>query len=59
MTAVLGAHDISIKEASQQRIQVAEFIPHPKYNGCFDYDVMLLKVNTDKRLTRVCVQIVQ
>lgn len=47
MTAVLGAHNISRKEASQQRMEVAEFIPHPQYTGGYDYDVMLLKVNTD------------
>lgn len=47
MTAVLGAHNISRQEASQQRIEVAEFIPYPQYTEGYDYDVMLLKVNTD------------
>lgn len=54
--AVLGAHDISKKEPSQQRIDVAKFIPHPKFisNDQFDFDIMLLKVNTDERLTTEC-----
>lgn len=57
MVAVLGAHDISKKEPSQQRLEVAKFIPHPKFtsNNPFDYDIMLLKVNTDEHLTTVCV----
>ncbi|TWW80584.1 Duodenase-1 [Takifugu flavidus] len=45
MTAVLGAHNISRQEASQQRMEVAKFIPHPQYTGEFDYDVMLLKLH--------------
>lgn len=45
MTVVLGAHDISKKEKSQQRIKVAEYIPHPEYSGNYDFDIMLLKVN--------------
>ncbi|XP_029695611.1 mast cell protease 1A-like isoform X1 [Takifugu rubripes] len=44
MTVVLGAHNISRQEASQQRMEVAEFIPHPQYTGEYDYDVMLLKL---------------
>lgn len=45
MTVVLGAHNISKKEKSQQWIQVAEYIPHPEYTGESDNDIMLLKVN--------------
>lgn len=41
---VLGAHDISKKEKSQQRIKVAKYYRHPKFNGKYDYDIMLLKV---------------
>ncbi|TWW80582.1 Duodenase-1 [Takifugu flavidus] len=44
MTAVLGAHNIGRQEASQQRMEVAEFIPHPQYRK-FVYDVMLLKLH--------------
>uniref|UniRef100_A0A3B5KMT2 trypsin n=1 Tax=Takifugu rubripes TaxID=31033 RepID=A0A3B5KMT2_TAKRU len=43
MTVVLGAHNIGRQEASQQRMEVAEFIPHPQYRK-FVYDVMLLKL---------------
>lgn len=43
-TVVLGAHDISKKEKSQQRIKVAKYYRHPKFNGKYDYDIMLLKV---------------
>uniref|UniRef100_A0A669D8N4 trypsin n=1 Tax=Oreochromis niloticus TaxID=8128 RepID=A0A669D8N4_ORENI len=43
-TVVLGAHDISKKEKSQQRIKVAKYYPHPKFSGKYDYDIMLLKV---------------
>lgn len=57
MVAVLGAHDISKKEKSQQWISVDKFIPHPNFNSKdqYDYDIMLLKVNTDERLTTACV----
>uniref|UniRef100_A0A3B5K8F6 trypsin n=1 Tax=Takifugu rubripes TaxID=31033 RepID=A0A3B5K8F6_TAKRU len=61
MTVVLGAHNIGRQEASQQRMEVAEFIPHPQYRK-FVYDVMLLKVNTDMsdtggpRLNVFCLQ---
>ncbi|XP_073330345.1 mast cell protease 4-like [Pagrus major] len=52
MTVVLGAHDISKKEKSQQRIQVAEYIKHPKYDGKFDYDIMLLKLQKNATLNK-------
>lgn len=46
VTVVLGAHDISKKEKSQQWIQVAKYHPHPKFiTGKYDYDIMLLEVN--------------
>lgn len=45
MTVVLGAHNISKEEKSQQRIKVAKFIPHEKFTGGYDNDIMLLKVN--------------
>lgn len=52
MTVVLGAHDISKKEKSQQRIQVAKYYPHPKYTGKYDYDIMLLKLQNNATLNR-------
>lgn len=58
MTAVLGAHNIS-KSERQQRIDVAKLIPHPEYKYTsekqYDYDIMLLKVNTGEHLKTVCV----
>ncbi|XP_070693910.1 granzyme B-like [Pempheris klunzingeri] len=50
MTVVLGAHDIRKKEKSQQWIQVAEYFPHPKYTGQFDYDIMLLQLKQNATL---------
>ncbi|XP_042282846.1 mast cell protease 4-like [Thunnus maccoyii] len=50
-TVVLGAHDISKKEKSQQRIEV-EYIPHPKYTGKYDYDIMLLKLKKKATLNK-------
>ncbi len=46
MTVVLGAHDISKKEKSQQLMQVDKYIPHPQFTGGWDYDIMLIKVNS-------------
>uniref|UniRef100_A0A3B3VNK9 trypsin n=1 Tax=Poecilia latipinna TaxID=48699 RepID=A0A3B3VNK9_9TELE len=45
MTVVLGAHDLSKKEKSQQRIKVAKFCPHSRFTGNFDFDIMLLRVS--------------
>ncbi|XP_054471215.1 mast cell protease 4-like [Anoplopoma fimbria] len=52
MTVVLGAHDISKKEKSQQWIQVAKYHQHPKFNGGYDYDIMLLQLKTNATLNR-------
>uniref|UniRef100_A0A669CP93 trypsin n=1 Tax=Oreochromis niloticus TaxID=8128 RepID=A0A669CP93_ORENI len=54
---VLGAHDISKKERTQQCIQVAEYYPHPGFTGQYEYDIMLLKVKlsnfTSKEMFKV------
>ncbi|XP_044221222.1 mast cell protease 4-like [Thunnus albacares] len=50
MTVVLGAHNISKKEKSQQRIE-AEYITHPKYKE-YDYDIMLLKLKKNATLNK-------
>ncbi|XP_044221225.1 granzyme B-like [Thunnus albacares] len=50
-TVVLGAHDITKEEKSQQRIE-AEYIPHPQYTGKFDYDIMLLKLKKKATLNK-------
>ncbi|XP_051762608.1 granzyme B(G,H)-like isoform X2 [Ctenopharyngodon idella] len=47
LEVVLGAHNISQNEHSQQIIQVEEYIPHPSYTkNNFTYDIMLLKLKT-------------
>ncbi|KAL3970364.1 hypothetical protein ACER0C_028161 [Sarotherodon galilaeus] len=51
-TVVLGAHDISKKERTQQRIQVAEYYPHPGFTGQYEYDIMLLKLKKKARLSK-------
>ncbi|XP_054642949.1 granzyme B-like [Dunckerocampus dactyliophorus] len=52
MTVVLGAHDITKKEKSQQHIQVAQFHPHPNFVGEYSYDIMLLKLKHTAKLNR-------
>uniref|UniRef100_A0A8C2ZXY8 Granzyme 3, tandem duplicate 3 n=1 Tax=Cyclopterus lumpus TaxID=8103 RepID=A0A8C2ZXY8_CYCLU len=52
LTVVLGAHDISKKEKSQQRIQVTKYHQHPKFTGEYDYDIMLLELKDNATLTR-------
>lgn len=46
MSVVLGAHNIYMTEASQQRIDVAKYFPHPCFDGN-DNDIMLLKVSAN------------
>ncbi|KTG07138.1 hypothetical protein cypCar_00017685 [Cyprinus carpio] len=47
LEVVLGAHNISQNEDSQQIIQVDKYIKHPKYeNEGLTYDIMLLKMKT-------------
>ncbi|KAM3608440.1 uncharacterized protein V6R79_025425 [Siganus canaliculatus] len=52
LTVVLGAHNITKNEKSQQRIQVAEYIPHPKFRGASDYDIMLIKLRDKATLNK-------
>ncbi|XP_053185103.1 granzyme B-like [Scomber japonicus] len=51
MTVVLGAHDITKEEDSQQRIQV-KYHPHPEFNGQFDNDIMLLELKKNATLNK-------
>ncbi|XP_035030165.2 granzyme B [Hippoglossus stenolepis] len=51
MVVVLGAHNISKKEKTQQHLEVADYFPHPKYNGHV-YDIMLLKLKTKAKLNK-------
>ncbi|XP_037095267.1 granzyme B-like isoform X1 [Syngnathus acus] len=53
MTVILGAHNISQREKSQQRIEVAKFHPHPRYNDKnFSNDIMLLKLQHNAQLNK-------
>ncbi|XP_033866455.2 mast cell protease 1A-like [Acipenser ruthenus] len=51
LTVVLGAHNLKVKEKSQQKIQVKQFYKH-KLNTLnkYDFDVMLLKLATNATL---------
>ncbi|XP_055086637.1 granzyme B-like isoform X3 [Periophthalmus magnuspinnatus] len=47
---VLGAHNITKPEKSQQKIQVKKYFPHPKYDEKFDFDIMLLELKQKAQL---------
>ncbi|KAI7808444.1 hypothetical protein IRJ41_004962 [Triplophysa rosa] len=56
LEVVLGAHNIHLKEKSQQRIQVKKYIPHPWFEQNneknYSYDIMLLKLKTKAKLNK-------
>ncbi|KAK7795015.1 hypothetical protein U0070_027568 [Myodes glareolus] len=53
MKVTLGAHNISIREETQQIIPVAKAIPHPYYNLKDDSsDIMLLKLERKANRTK-------
>ncbi|XP_047225542.1 granzyme B-like [Girardinichthys multiradiatus] len=54
ITVVLGAHNISNKEKSQQKIGVRKYHVHPQYelSGGYDCDIMLLKLEENAKLSR-------
>ncbi|XP_073711356.1 granzyme B isoform X2 [Misgurnus anguillicaudatus] len=57
LEVVLGAHNISQEENSQQRIEVKKYIRHPffekqKNKEDFSYDIMLLKLKTKAELNK-------
>ncbi|XP_067373525.1 mast cell protease 1A-like [Channa argus] len=52
MTVVLGAHDVTKEEKSQQRIKVAKYYKHPDFRGKYDYDIMLIKLKKNATLNR-------
>lgn len=56
ITVVLGAHNISRKEKSQQRINVKKYHVHPQFISMnqTDYDIMLLKVSYILQLLQKC-----
>ncbi|XP_036401495.1 transmembrane protease serine 9-like [Megalops cyprinoides] len=54
LEVVLGAHNISEREATQQRIEVEKYHKHPFHSKPRqrDYDIMLLKLKTNARLNK-------
>ncbi|XP_039353188.1 granzyme B-like isoform X1 [Mauremys reevesii] len=49
----LGAHNVTKREWSQQRLAVRRKIPHPKYNNkTWENDLMLLKLKGKVKLTK-------
>ncbi|XP_028643229.1 mast cell protease 4-like [Grammomys surdaster] len=52
ITVTLGAHDVSKRESTQQKIKVENQIVHPKYNFQSKlHDIMLLKLENKAELT--------
>ncbi|XP_075768329.1 mast cell protease 1A-like [Pelodiscus sinensis] len=53
ITVVLGAHNISRQEKSQQVIQVKKAYPHEEYDDVYsDNDIMLLELSTPAKLSK-------
>ncbi|XP_065107503.1 transmembrane protease serine 9-like [Paramisgurnus dabryanus] len=57
LEVVLGAHNFSQKEKSQQRIQVKKYIRHPLFEQQinmvdYSYDIMLLKLKKKAKLNK-------
>ncbi|KAM4884567.1 cathepsin G-like [Sylvia borin] len=51
ITVILGAHNISYQEQSQQRIQVTQWVMHPEYSrDGFKNDIVLLKLKPKARI---------
>ncbi|XP_056368161.1 mast cell protease 1A-like [Oenanthe melanoleuca] len=51
ITVILGAHNISVRERSQQRIPVARWDIHPDYSPVgYINDIVLLKLKTKARI---------
>ncbi|XP_066192896.1 cathepsin G-like [Sylvia atricapilla] len=51
ITVILGAHNISYQEESQQRIQDTQWVIHPKYSRVgFKNDIVLLKLKEKARI---------
>ncbi|NWT81859.1 MCT1A protease, partial [Lanius ludovicianus] len=52
VTVILGAHNISDRELSQQKIRVRHWVIHPKYSRTgFKNDIVLLKLKPKARIT--------
>ncbi|KAM4853031.1 mast cell protease 1-like [Thomomys bottae] len=52
ITVILGAHDVSKQEPTQQKLEVSKQIAHPEYNlFAYGHDIMLLKLKKRAKLT--------
>ncbi|XP_028643142.1 mast cell protease 1-like [Grammomys surdaster] len=52
ITVILGAHNVSKTESTQQKIKVEKQIPHQCFDGTFGFnDIMLLKLEEQAELT--------
>ncbi|NXO60723.1 MCPT3 protease, partial [Aramus guarauna] len=53
VTVILGAHNISKNEPTQQMLHVGHWVIHPKYSGYTgENDIMLLKLKPTAKLTK-------
>ncbi|XP_077644444.1 cathepsin G [Lonchura striata] len=53
VTVILGAHNISAQEQSQQRIPVRQWVIHPKYSPVgFKNDIVLLKLKKKAKINK-------
>ncbi|XP_066192913.1 cathepsin G-like [Sylvia atricapilla] len=53
ITVILGAHNVHGRERSQQKIQVTQWVIHPKYSrDGFKNDIVLLKLKPKARINR-------
>ncbi|NXU15293.1 CATG protein, partial [Pardalotus punctatus] len=53
ITVILGAHNISVQEPSQQKFHVGHWVKHPNYShDGFKNDIVLLKLKPKARITK-------
>ncbi|NWW19197.1 GRAB protein, partial [Falcunculus frontatus] len=53
VTVILGAHNISDREPSQQKVRVGHWVNHPNYShDGFKNDIVLLKLKPRARITK-------
>ncbi|NXV00207.1 CATG protein, partial [Cettia cetti] len=53
ITVTLGAHNVSARERSQQRIRVRHWVIHPNYSHAgFKNDIVLLRLEPKARITK-------
>ncbi|XP_056368162.1 cathepsin G-like [Oenanthe melanoleuca] len=58
ITVTLGAHNISVREQSQQRIPAARWVIHPKYSPVgYINDIVLLNLKTKAKINKNVKQI--